>query len=187
MTTIPEQFAAAAKAHFEAQLSLITTLTSKAFEGVEQVIELNADAVKSTLGQAGDAAHTLTASSNPQEFMATAAQVQPSNESARDYARRMTSIAAGMHAEFAKAAEAQVAMTRERLAALVEEAGKNAPAGSEQAIKTMKTILQSADLAYAQLTNNARQAVETMQASIQSVSDQAGNMMDKAGKARSKS
>ena len=35
MFAIPEQFSAASKANLEAQLSMMTELTNKAFEGVE--------------------------------------------------------------------------------------------------------------------------------------------------------
>jgi phasin family protein len=180
MATVPEQFAAAAKAHFEAQLKLINTLTAKAFEGVEKVIELNVGAARQTVGQAGETARKLGASGNPQEFLTAAKDASPDTQTARDYARQMAAIATSMHAEFSQAAESQVAETRKRLAALVEEATRNAPAGSEQAIAAMNTVLKSADTAYEQLTANARKAVETMQASISSVTEQSAQAMDKA-------
>ena len=41
MFTIPDQFSSAAKANLEAQLSIFTALTSKAFESVEKVVDLN--------------------------------------------------------------------------------------------------------------------------------------------------
>ncbi|MDB5839454.1 MAG: phasin family domain protein [Herminiimonas sp.] len=182
MSNVPEQFAAAAKAHFEAQLALINTLTRKAFEGVEKAIGLNVDAVKSSLEQATDTAKKLSTSGNPQDFLAAAAQGQPNPEKAREYTRQMTEIATNMHAEFTRAAEAQVAETRQKLATLVEEASKNAPPGSEAAIATMKSILLSADTAYEQLARNAKQAAEMLQTSVKTASEQAARSMEKASR-----
>ena len=73
MFTIPEQFSAASKANFEAQLSLITALTNKTFEGVEQVIGLNLNVAKASLEESNAAAKQFLSIKDPQEWLALSA------------------------------------------------------------------------------------------------------------------
>jgi len=49
MTTLSEQFSAATKANFEAQIALLSQFANKTFEGVEKLIDLNLKATKSSL------------------------------------------------------------------------------------------------------------------------------------------
>jgi phasin family protein len=187
MASIQEQFAAAAKAHLQAQLDLLNKLTSKTFEGVEKVIELNVDTAKKSLEESSSTMKKMGASSNPQEFFsAAAAQGQPSAERAREYTRQLTEIAADMQSEFARAAEAQVAESRQKLMGLVDEALKNAPPGTESSIAMMKSILANADASYEQLIRNARQSFEMLQTNMKTATDQMGQAMDKASKAGKK-
>jgi len=41
MFTTPEQFSAAAKTNFEAQIAALTALTTNAFESVTKIVDLN--------------------------------------------------------------------------------------------------------------------------------------------------
>ena len=163
MSSVPEQLAAAAKAHFESQFQLLNALTGKAFEGMEKVIELNMNAAKTSLDEATGAAREIGTATDPQALLsASAAQLQPSAEKALDYNRRLTEIGDEVYAEFSKVAEAQITESRNKLHALIEEAEKNAPAGSENAIATMKAILGNADASYEQMMQSARQAVDVL-------------------------
>jgi phasin family protein len=163
MSSIQEQLAAAAKAHFETQYKLLNTLTTKAFEGVEKVMELNVDAAKSSLQDATAAASEMTSATDPQTLAAaSASRLQPSAEKMLDYNRRLAEIGESVYSGFTKAAEEQIADSRSKLAALVAEAEKNAPPGSENAIAVMKAILSNADASYEQMVNSTRQAIETL-------------------------
>ncbi len=178
-----EQFAAATKAHFEAQLQMITALTSKAFEGVEKVIELNMSAAKSSLQELSESGKGIGAAKDPQEFLANAtAQLQPNAEKMLDYGRQLSEIAGSLHPELAKAAEAQVAQTRQNLAELLAQAAKNAPPGSENAIAMLQSILGNADNSFDQLMKTTRDAVETMQNNVKASTGQAPKAASKSGK-----
>ena len=150
MSSSPEQLAAAAKAHFEAQSELVTILTSKTFEAVGKVIEINVSAAK------------------------TAAT--PSPGQALDYGRQLADIGEGVQSEFAKAAAAQVLETRKTLAALIDEAVSSAPPGSEAAVAMMRSILDSADSGYEKMMNESRKAVQTLQESVKAASGMLGKM-----------
>jgi len=169
MFAIPEQFSAATKANFEAQLALITALTNKTFEGVEKIVDLNLNVAKASLEESNAAAKQFLTVKDPQEWMSlAAAQAQPNAEKALAYGRHLAGIASGVQAEFTKAAEAQIAETSRKVLELVEEVSKNAPAGSENAVAMVKTAIGNANAGYEQLTKTTKQAVEALEANMSS-------------------
>ena len=90
MFPIPEQFSNVAKANLEAQLSLLTSLTSKAFESVEKVVDLNLNVAKASLEDSAIAAKQLLGAKDPQEFFSlSAAQAQPTAAKAIAYSRHL--------------------------------------------------------------------------------------------------
>lgn len=181
MFTIPEQFSAASKANFEAQLSMMTALTNKAFEGVEQMIGLNLNAAKASLEESSAAAKQFLAAKDAQEWLSVAAsQAQPNAEKAMAYGRHLATIASGVQAEFSKAAEAQIAETSRKVLELVEEVSKNAPAGSENAVALVKSAIGNANAGYEQLTKTTKQAVEAMESNLNNAVSQFAQQAPKA-------
>jgi len=167
MFTIPEQFSAATKANFDAQLAILNTFTSKALESVEKMVELNLTAVKSTWEESSVAAKQLLAAKDPQEFFSlTTAHAQPNAEKALAYGRHLASIASSAQAEFAKSTEAHVADTNRKVLAFVEEVSKNAPAGSENAVALLKSAIGNANASYDQFNKTTKQAVETLESNL---------------------
>lgn len=173
MFSYQDQFSAATKSHFQAQLELINTLTAKAFEGVEKVVELNLSAAKASLEESTATVKQLAGAKDPQELLAlTALQAQPNAEKAAAYGRHLASIVSATQAEFTKAAEAQIADSSRKVSALVDEISKNAPPGSEQAISLLKAAITNANAGYEQLTKNTKQAVETLEANLNNAAKQ---------------
>ena len=167
MFAIPEQFSNATKANFESQFAIFSSLTAKAFEGVEKLVELNITAAKATLEESSAATRQLLAAKDPQEFFAlSAAQAQPSTEKAISYGRQLAAIAAGTQAEFTKAAEEQIAETNRKVISLVDEVSKNAPAGSENVVAAIKAGLGNASAGYEQLTKTAKQAGQAIETNV---------------------
>ncbi|MDB5765078.1 MAG: phasin family protein [Herminiimonas sp.] len=162
-----DQFSAAAKANFESQFAAATALANKAFAGVAQLVDLNVSAAKASLEHSTAAVQQLLSAKDPQEFFAlSAAQTQPNAEKLLAYGRNLASIASSTQSEFTKAAEAQIAETTRKVTALVEDAAKNAPAGSENAIAMLKSAIVNANAGYAQLTQNTRQAADAIEENI---------------------
>lgn len=167
MFTISEQLSAASKTNIEVQLSLLSTLTSKTFEGIGKMVELNLDAARASLEDSSAATRQLLAAKDPQEWMSlAAAQAQPNAEKALAYGRNLTTIATGVQTEFSKAAEVQIAETSRKLLELIEEVTKNAPAGSENAVALLKSAIGNANASYEQLSKTTKQAVETLEANL---------------------
>ncbi|CDG81803.1 phasin family protein [Janthinobacterium agaricidamnosum] len=181
MFSIPEQFSSATKANVEAQFALFSSLTSKAFEGIEKIVELNLTAAKATLEESSAATKQLLSAKDPQEFFSlTAAQAQPSSEKAIAYGRHLAAITSGTQAEFSKAAESQIAETNRKVISLVEEVSKNAPAGSENAVAILKSAIGNANAGYEQFTKTSKQAVETIEANLASAVSQFTQAAEKA-------
>ena len=173
MFTIPEQFSNVAKANLEAQLSMITNLTSKAFESVEKVVDLNLNVAKASLEDSSIAARQLLTAKDPQEFFSlTAAQAQPTAAKAIAYGRHLAGIATSTQAEFTRAAEEQIAETGRKMSALVDDVSKNAPAGSENVIAIVKSAIGNANAGYEQFSKTTKQAVEVMEANMNSAVNQ---------------
>ena len=173
MFSIPEQFSSATKTNLEAQFALFSSLTSKAFEGIEKIVELNLTAAKATLEESTAAAKQLLSAKDPQEFFSlSAAQAQPSAEKAIAYGRHLAAITSGTQAEFSKAAEAQIAETNRKVISLVDEVTKNAPAGSENAVAILKSAIGNANAGYEQFTKTSKQAVEAIEANLASAVNQ---------------
>jgi phasin family protein len=164
MFALPEQFSNATKANFETQFAMLSSLTSKTFEGMEKLVDLHISAAKATLEESSANARQLLQAKDAQEFFTlSAAQAQPVAEKAISYGRQLASIAAGTGAEFSKAAESQIVEANRKVISLVDEVSKNAPAGSENFVAAVKTAISNANAGYEQFTKSTKQAVEAME------------------------
>lgn len=173
MYSFQEQFSAATKSNLEAQIALMTAFTSKAFESVEKIIDLNMNVAKASLEESAANVQQLLSAKDPQEFLSlSAAQAQPNTEKALSYGRHLSAIVSGTQAELTKAAEAQIAENNRKVVSLVEEVSKNAPAGSENAVAFFKSALGNANAGYEQLTKTTKQAVEAFENNINSATSQ---------------
>ncbi|MBS0307554.1 MAG: phasin family protein [Proteobacteria bacterium] len=181
MYSIQDQFNVATKANVEAQLALVSALASKAFEGVEKLIDLNLTVAKTSLEESNAAAKQLLAAKDPQEFFSlAAAQAQPTAEKAAAYARHVANITTSIQSEISKTAEAQIAETTRKVSALVDDVAKNAPAGSENVIAIVKSMIGNANAGYEQLTKSTKQAVEAIESNLATATEQFTKATEKA-------
>jgi len=181
MFTSPEHFSAATKANFDTFLAGWSNLTGKAIESVEKIVELNMTVAKTAFEESNAAAKQLISAKDPQEFFTlTAAHVQPTADKALAYARHVATIANGAQAEYTKAAEAHVADANRKVVAFVDEITKNAPAGSEDVVKLLKTAIGNANAGYDQFNKSTKQVVETLEANLNSAVSQISQATTKA-------
>ena len=186
MTTLTEQFSAATKANFEAQFALLNQFAHKSFEGVEKLIELNLKAAKSSLEESREAANKLLSAKDPQEFFSlSSAHAQPTVEKGLAYGRHLAGIFSTTQAELTKTAEEQIAEANRKVISLIDEASKNAPAGSEPAISLVKTAIGNLNAGYEQFSKSAKQATDALESNVSSAVEQLSQATVKAA-ARSK-
>ena len=166
MSLTNEQILAAHKANIETLFGL----TSKAFEGVEKLVELNVTASRAALSEASNHSQAMLTVKDAQELLALQASLfQPLAEKAAAYSRHIYDIAQGTSTEFAKAMEAQTAEAKLNFVSLMENATKNAPAGSEPAMAVVKNAVTAATSALESVQKAVKQASEAAEANFNAV------------------
>lgn len=161
-----EQLMASQKANVETLFSL----TNKAFEGIEKLLELNVAASKAALADASSQAQAVLSAKDARELLALQASLfQPLAEKAAAYSRHLYDIAQGTGAEFSKTFEAQAAQAQGRFASLIDDAFKNAPAGSEAAVSLMKSAVAAATNAVDSMQRAVKQASEVAESNFSAV------------------
>jgi phasin family protein len=163
-------------ASHKANVETLFGLTTKAFEGVEKLVELNVTASKAALSEAAGTAQALLSVKDAQELLALQASLfQPLAEKTAAYSRHLYEIAQGTGAEFSKAFESKVAESQQAFVGLVDSAAKNAPAGSETAVAVMKSAVAAGSNALESVQKVIKQATDVAEANFQAVSNSALN------------
>ena len=166
----PEQVIAAQKA----QLETLFALSGKAMDGLERMVELNLQTLKTAMHETTDAALAALSVKDLQELAALQPNLaQPLAEKMLAYSHHVYEIASGTQAEIAKAVEANAAEMNKKVQALVETATKNAPAGTETAVAILKSAMSAANNAYDSLHKASKQAAEVVEANINTVTSTA--------------
>ncbi len=167
-----DQIAASHKANMETLFGL----TSKAFEGVEKIVELNLTASKAALSEVTEHAKASLSVKDAQELMALqTAFLQPLAEKTAAYSRHLYDIASSSSAEFTKSVEEQTAAAQKKFAGLVDTAAKNAPAGSETAVAVFKSAVSAANNAFESVQKAVKQATDAAESNFNTV---AANTID---------
>ena len=164
MTLTPEQVVAANKANLET----LVGLTTKAFSGIEELIELNLAAAKSAMTDSQEHIHASLSVKDVQELLALQSSLfQPLAEKAVAYNRHLY--------EIATATEAQNAFH-----SMVDNAAKNAPAGSEAAVAAFKTAVAAGSNALETVQKAVKQATEVAETNYKTL---AANALSATGAA----
>jgi len=176
-----EQVVSSHKANIETLLGL----TTKAFEGVEKIVELNLTASKAALAETGEHAKAVLSVKDAQELLALQSGLfQPLAEKTAAYSRHLYDIASGSTAEFGKAFEGQAADAQKKFMGLVDNAAKNAPAGSETAVAVMKSAVAAANNALESVQKAVKQATDMAESNFNTVAATAVNATKQASKKR---
>jgi phasin family protein len=167
-----EQILAAQKANVETLFGL----TTKAFEGVEKLVELNVTATKAALAEAAGTTQAALGVKDAQELLALQASLfQPLAEKTAAYSRHLYDISAATTAEFNRTFETQVAEAQRKFLAVVDNAAKNAPAGSETAVAVFKSAVAAGNNALESVQKAVKQAADVAEANFNAVANTAVN------------
>ena len=160
-------------------------LTTKAFSGIEKMVELNMTAAKAAMSEAADTTKAAYSVKDAQELLALQAGLfQPLAEKTAAYSRHLYDIATNTGAEFSAAAEAQTSEAQKKFMALVDSASKNAPAGSETAVAVMKSAVAAANNAFESVQKAVKQATEVAESNFNAMSATAAGTVKAAAKKR---
>ena len=161
-----EQVLAAQKSNVE----VLFGLTTKAFEGVEKLVELNLQVARAAIGEAAENTKAVLSAKDAQEFLTLqAGLLQPAAEKAAAYSRHLYDIAAATSAEVTKVAEATTAEAQSKFLSVVDSAVKNAPAGSENAVALVKSAVAAANNAFEGVQKAVKQASDVAEANFQAI------------------
>jgi phasin family protein len=176
-----DQIIATQKANIETMFGL----THKAFEGIEKLVELNIQATKAALAESANHAQAVMGAKDAQEFMALQTSiVQPLAEKTAAYSRHLYDIASAAGADLGKTIEGQTAEAQSKFMGLVENASKNAPAGSETSVAVMKSAVAAANTAFESMQKAVKQASEMAETNFNTVTTTAVNASRTATKKR---
>ncbi len=172
MSLTAEQILASQKATLETLFGL----TTKAFQGVEKMVELNLTASRAALSEVASHSQAVLSVKDAQELLALQASVlQPLAEKTAAYSRHLYDIASGTSADFSKAIEAKTAETQKAFVGLVDNVAKNAPAGSETAVTLLKSAVAAANNAVESVQKAVKQASDVAEANFTAAADTAAN------------
>jgi phasin family protein len=165
-----DQLLAAHKANLEAAFDM----ASKVFEGAEKLTELNLQASKAALTEAQDKTMALWSVKDAQELMALQmGWVQPTAEKAASYSRHMYEIATTTSTDMGKATEAQFAQAQRSMMSLIDNAAKNAPAGTDNVVNFVRSAVSAANTAFDGVQKAVKQATDVADANFQAMTNTA--------------
>ena len=167
-----EQITAAYKANIETMFGM----THKAFESIEKLVELNIQATKAALAESANHAQAVMGAKDAQEFMALqTSMVQPLAEKTAAYSRHLYDIASAAGSDLGKTVEGQAADAQKKFMGLVDNASKNAPAGTESTVAVMKSAVAAANNAFESMQKAVKQASEMAETNFNTVTTSAVN------------
>lgn len=176
-----EQLLATHKANLETFFSL----GAKAFEGVEKLVELNIQTAKTSMEEIAEHTKAVMAVKDAQELVALhSSMMQPSAEKVAAYSRHIYDIATATGSEVTKVTEGQVSEAQKKFLSVVDNAVKNAPAGSENAVVLVKSAVAAANNAFDSVQKAAKQAADVAEANFQAMTNTAVKATQASSKTR---
>lgn len=163
MYNATEQFAELNKAGYDNAVKL----ASLSLEKAERLAKLNLAAAKIALEQGVNNANAVAGVRDVQEFFALRAKLAEAGvQTAVGYSRGVYEIASEAQADFSAFAEEAWASYTKGVAAWVEKATKNAPAGSDVAVTALKSTVAATTAAFDQFSKATKQVASFADASV---------------------
>jgi phasin family protein len=163
MFNTPDQFVQIQKA----SLDLFQAVALKSVEGFEKLADLNIQATKASVAEAGEQFKSLLAAKDLKAVAdLTVASPQPAVEKISSYASHVYEISSEINTEIAKLFEKQIANGNKQVSAAIDAMAKSAPAGSEGVVSFVKQAMSAANTAYDQVNKAVKQASDLAEANI---------------------
>jgi len=163
MNNVTEQFAGINKAGYDNAVRFATFSLEKA----EHLAKFNFQAAKAALEQGVQSAGVVGGIKEVKEFAAVNTKLSEAGmQQALGYTRGLYEIASQGQAEFTTLADDAWARYTNRVSAWIETAANNAPAGSEVAVKALKSTVAATNAAYEQLSKATQQIVSLADATV---------------------
>ena len=163
MNNVTEQFAGINKAGYDNAVRF----ASFSLEKAAHLAKFNFQAAKAAMEQGVQSAGIVGGITDAKEFAAVNTKLSEAGvQQALGYTRGLYEIASQGQAEFTTLADDAWAGYSNRVSAWVETAAKNAPAGSEVAVKALKSTVAATNAAYEQFSKATRQIISLADATV---------------------
>ncbi|RKW40835.1 MAG: phasin family protein [Lautropia sp.] len=164
--SIDELMKAQAEA-FKTTNSVATT----AFDGARKLLELNVQAARAGMEESSAQLKALLAARDVSALNTLLADLfsqfsRPEGNKAAAYVKDVYDIAQQTHSQVAELIEKQVASSQQQLLAAVDALAKNAPAGSEGAVKLLRQSVVEANTAFEKVQAASRQVLDLIDANV---------------------
>jgi phasin family protein len=157
-----DQFAAANKASVETLFGV----SGQAFEGVEKLVALNLQTIKTVLAETEESSKTALASKSPADWMKVqTAALQAAPQKAMAYGQQVQAIFAPMIAAQRATFDAKLAEAQAKFLEGVSGALKDAP-GGDKLVALAKSAVTGVNSAYEGMDKASKQVTEAVTANV---------------------
>jgi phasin family protein len=163
MNQIPEQIIATNKENLDAVIAFAGITAAS----TEKLIELQLRIAKNVFADAVKNAKALAAVKDVQELTEIQTSIaQPFADKITTYGRSVYAVIAETQAELNKFFEERIAETNKSFVTVLDQAVKNAPAGSDVAVAAVKSAMAAANQAYDAFSKATKQVAEATEATM---------------------
>lgn len=180
MSLTTEQLIAAQKANVETLFGL----TTKAFDGVEKLVELHLSVARAVLDKSAEHTQATLSVKDAKELLALQASLlHPLAEKTAAYSRHLYEISNSIQNVFSQAAKDKSADINAAVQSFIDNASKNAPDGTESAVAFAKSAVTAANTAFDSVQKAVKQATDMAEANIHAAANRALNATKAASSA----
>jgi phasin family protein len=152
-------------------------LASLSIENAEKLVQLNINAAKLAIAQAVEGAQAAASAKDVQELLSLRAKLaEVGVQSATGYSRTLYELSSQAQAGFSALAEESWSSYTKGVAAWVEKASANAPAGSDVAVNALKSTFAASTAAFDQFQKATKQVVDLADASVRAAAANASKV-----------
>ena len=163
MFTVPEQVVSAQKDNIDSFIKFAGITAASA----ERLVDLNLKTAKAAFDDAIKGTKSLTDVKDVQQLASLQSEwSQPAAEKFTSYMKSTYGILSETQAELAKFFEDKVAEFNKNMVGVLDNAVKNAPAGSDVAVAALKSAIAAGNQAYDAFSKASRQAAEITEATV---------------------
>lgn len=168
MVATQEKIASVSKNNLETFVSLAQTV----FASTERLAALNLNTARSLMDGAVANVHGVMDIKSPQELISfQKSLMMPAINAAVEYSRAVYEITSGTQEVLGKFFEDKAVEIKGQVENSIEGALKKAPVGSDIALSGFKSVMDSANTAYASLKSATQKVVEMTEANVMQATD----------------
>jgi phasin family protein len=163
MYNATEQFAEINKTN----VAQATKFAALSFENAEKLVKFNIGAAKAALAQSVEGAQAVAQVKDVQDLLALRTKLAEAQvQAAVGYSRTLYEMATEAQAGFSSLAEEAFGVYTKGMASWVDQASKNAPAGSDAAVNAFKSTMAATTAAFDQFQKASKQVASMADANV---------------------